>query len=178
MNYFIQTERLGLRNWEESDIIPFAKMCADKIVMEHFPAVLSLKETTDLITRFKKHLQDYGYTYYAVETLNTHEFIGFTGIAMQTWESDFTPAVDIGWRLKQSAWGKGYATEAAKACLTYASEILKLEEIISVCTFHNIPSENVMQKIGMQFVKEFEHPKLIEYPKLNPCKLYIFRPKK
>lgn len=98
-------------------------MCIDKVVMQHFPSVLSLQESKDLIQRFKKHFQEYNFKYFAIEKLDTKEFIGFTGLAMQTRESNFTPAVDIGWRLKQSAWENGYATEAAKACLKYASEI-------------------------------------------------------
>lgn len=62
--------------------------------------------------------------------METGELIGFIGLAYQTYESDFTPATDIGWRLKSSAWGKGYATEGAKRCLQYAFEDLKLEKVI------------------------------------------------
>ena len=90
----------------------------------------------------------------------------------QTYEAPFTPITDIGWRLKKSAWGKGYATEGAKVCLDYAFKQLKLDSVASVCPTVNIPSENVMKKIGMTKQGTFKHPKLTDYPKLEECVWY------
>ncbi len=167
-----QTERLTLRTWSKEDITPFAEMCADKEVMRYFPATLSFQETENLVNRFQERYEQDGYTYYVVEIKETGEFIGFCGMLMQTYESPFTPNVDIGWRLKKAAWGKGYATEAAKACLDLLKNTLRIKTIISVASQSNIPSINVMQKIGMKKVGSFEHPALKDTPELNPCEVY------
>ncbi|MEM6298072.1 MAG: GNAT family N-acetyltransferase [Bacteroidota bacterium] len=171
-DYLFNSERLGFRNWEESDLDEFAALTADPAVMEHFPALLTRKETSDLMTRLQKHYLERGHTYFATEILETGEFIGFIGLVYQRYESPFTPAVDIGWRLKQSAWGKGYATEGAKRCLRLAFDNLKLDKVIATCTERNDKSENVMQKIGMTKIGEFHHPALADYPEHGKCLCY------
>lgn len=93
-------------------------------------------------------------------------------MAYQNYEANFTPCTDIGWRLKCSAWGKGYATEGAKRCLQYAFNELKLERIISTCIIQNSPSENVMRKIGMKKMGLFKHPRLSEFPAIQECLWY------
>ena len=133
--------------------------------MEHFPKTLSKKEVGKFIDRLIKHFADNGFTYYATEILETKEFIGMIGLAFQEYKTNFTPAIDIGWRLKRNAWGKGYATEGAKRCLEYAFNELDINKIISVCTINNKKSENVMKKIGMTKKGEFNHPEMINYPK-------------
>ena len=90
----------------------------------------------------------------------------------QNYKSDFTPNVDIGWRLRKSFWKKGYATEGAKKCIEYGFKSLGLEKIISVCPEKNSKSKNVMKKIGMNKVGEFNHPKLKDYPELEKCVCY------
>ena len=167
-----QTDRLILRTWKTTDIAPFTAMCSDKEVLRYFPACLSKKETISLVKRFHERYEQNGFTYYAVELKETGEFLGFCGMLMQTYDSPFTPNVDIGWRLKKAAWGKGYATEAAKACLKLAKETLALKTIISVASYTNGPSIHVMQKIGMKKVGAFNHPVLVITPDLNPCEVY------
>lgn len=171
-NYIFQSDRLGFRNWQESDLAVFAEMNAHSEVMKHFPNALDQSESNSLLNRLQTHYADNGYTYFAVETLDQKEWIGFIGLVYQTYDSPFTPAVDIGWRLHPSAWGKGYATEGAKRCLEFAFEELQLQEVISVCTHSNANSEKVMQKIGMVKVGEFEHEKLSHFPHLQPCLAY------
>ena len=83
-----------------------------------------------------------------------------------------TPAVDIGWRLKKSAWGKGYATEGAQKCLAYGFQHIGLDEIISTCTVDNTKSEKVMKKIGMKKIGVFRHPNLSDFPKHEECLAY------
>lgn len=170
--YIFKSERLGFRNLTESDLTEFAKINADLEVMEHFPKPLTEKETADLIHRLKNHYEKNGYNYFATEILESGEFIGFIGLAFQDYKTDFTPAVDIGWRLKKSAWGKGFATEGAKKCLEFAFNVLNLDKIISTCTEKNAKSENVMKKIGMKKIGAFNHPKLKEYPEYEKCICY------
>ena len=173
-NYILSTNRLGLRNWNTDDIVLFHQLCTDPEVMRYFPKLATLKETTALVARFKTHFKKHGYTYFAVDTLQEQEFIGFIGIAWQDWESNYTPNADIGWRLKRSAWGKGYATEGASACLKNAHKLFGLQKIIAVASVDNVNSINVMKKIGMMNKGTFNHPKLIAYPHLNPCVIYEY----
>ena len=133
------------------------------------------QETAALMERMQQKYETWGYTYFAVEVLATGEWIGFIGLAYQGYKTEFAPATDIGWRLKQSAWGNGYATEGAKRCLEFAFEDLGLESVFAVCTIQNTKSENVMQKIGMTRKGEFNHPELSAYPDCERCVWYEVR---
>ena len=170
--YIFKSQRLGFREWNTNDLAEFSELNADSEVMEYFPTLLSEDETLQFIERLNKHYKENGYTYFATEILETGEFIGFIGIAYQDYDSAYTPNVDIGWRLKKSAWGKGYATEGALRCLKFGFEDRGLEKIISVCTAKNTKSEHVMKKIGMKKISEFNHPKLKDYPELMTCLCY------
>ncbi|NQX85698.1 MAG: GNAT family N-acetyltransferase [Flavobacteriaceae bacterium] len=171
-SYIFTSERLGFRNWKRDDLEDFAAINADFRVMEYFPFVLNKADTKASIQSYQEHYDTYGYNYFAVETLSNKEFIGFIGMAFQTYKSKYTPATDIGWRLKPSAWGNGYATEGAKRCLEYAFKALELERVIAICTINNINSERVMQKIGMTKLGNFKHPKLKDYPDYEDCLCY------
>ena len=170
--YIFKSERLGFRNWAEKDLTEFAKINADLDVMEYFPKPLTKNETSEFITRLQNHYEKNGYNYFATEILKTGELIGFIGLAYQDYETEFTPATDIGWRLKKTAWGNGYATEGAKKCLEFGFNKLNLDKIISVFTEKNIKSENIMKKIGMKKIGKFNHPKLKEYPEYEKCVCY------
>ncbi len=170
--YTISTPRLGIRNWQDSDIVPMAALNQDEKVMEFFPSTQSLDRTENFIRRMQAQFDKTGYCYYAVDRLDTGTFIGFIGMMYQDYESIFTPAVDIGWRLNRASWGNGFATEGAKACLTYGFETLGLKEIYSVASVINVKSERVMQKIGMEQIDTFDHPKLLDFDHLKTCVLY------
>lgn len=170
--YLFESDRLGFRNWEKNDILEFANINADSEVMKYFPKVLTLAETESFIVYLQKQFVERGYTYFATEILETGEFIGFIGLLYQDYEASFTPGVDIGWRLKKTAWGNGYATEGAIRCLNFAFEKLELLKVFSVCPMINKDSEKVMKKIGMNKKEEFFHPKLSDYPTIEKCALY------
>jgi RimJ/RimL family protein N-acetyltransferase len=171
-NYLFTSQRLGFRNWQTEDLQEFAALNADPEVMEHFPKTLTTKETGMLIERFQQCYETRGYAYFATELQETGELIGFIGLLYQEYEAVFCPATDIGWRLKKSAWGNGYATEGAKRCLEYAFSELNLSRIISTCTVDNARSEHVMKKIGMSKQGAFKHPKLKAYPEYEQCVWY------
>lgn len=171
-DYLFTSERLGFRNWTESDLKELEIMNSDIEVMEHFPKTLSQKENKELFNKLKLHYKKHKYTYFATETLDNKQFVGFIGLAFQEYKTKYTPAVDIGWRLKKSAWGKGYATEGAKRCLDFAFNQLNLKTVIATCTKNNYKSENVMKKVGMEKVGLFKHPLLKEYPKHEVCCCY------
>jgi len=171
-DYVIKTSRLGLRQWLPSDKVSFAIMNADIRVMEKFPKALTPAESDTLYELLKVHYEEYGFTYFAVDELATNRFIGFIGMKHQTYEADFNPSVDIGWRLIPAVWGKGYATEGAKACLDAARDQFGIQEVISVCTHNNLVSEKVMKKLGMKKEYSFNHPSIDPDSTLNPCVLY------
>jgi len=170
--YTLTTPRLGLRNWLPSDLAPFIKMSRDEDVMQFFPKLLNEVESKDFIERMQFHFKEYGFCYFAVDELITGKFIGFVGLKHQDFKSNYTPSVDIGWRLMKSAWGKGFATEAAKSCLEYAFSELKLNEVYAFATVKNKNSEAVMKKIGMNYIDTFNHPFLNDYPELKACLVY------
>lgn len=171
-DYIFKSKRLGFRNWNKNDLTEFAKINADLEVMEHFPNPLTEKETAEFIMRLKTHYEKNGYNYFATEILESGELIGFIGLAFQDYKTEFTPAIDIGWRLKKTAWGKGFATEGAKKCLEFAFNKLNLCNVISTCTERNYKSESVMKKIGMKKIGTYKHPKLKEYPEYQNCICY------
>lgn len=160
MSYIISTERLGLREWIDTDIIPFAALNADPEVMLYFPATLTYDQTVEMVNRIRLHFKNHGYGLFAVEKRETKEFIGFTGFSIPVFKSFFTPCIEIGWRFKKEEWNKGYATEAARSCITYGFEKLGLDKIVSFTAAINSRSENVMKRTGMKKAGEFNHPKV------------------
>lgn len=158
MDYIIVTNRLGLRNWSDSDRLPFAKMNGDKEVMKYFPSTLSQKKSNEYITRYREIIDKNGHGPFAADLLETGEFIGLIGLGKPSFESDFTPCTEIGWRLGKAFWNRGLATEGAKACLDYGFGSAGLKEIFSFTPLQNAPSERVMQKIGMTRIGTFDHP--------------------
>ncbi len=120
----------------------------------------------------KNQFSKNGFCYFAVDKLVSNEFIGFIGISEQNFDSDFTPCVDIGWRLAQKEWGNGYATEGAKRCLDFTFNDIGLKTIKSICPILNNKSEHVMKKIGMTKKKTFKHPLLEKHKELELCVLY------
>ncbi len=159
--YIIETERLGLRPWYALDLPFFQEMNRNEDVMRHFPKLLSDEETKETYDRLVQHQAEHGFCFFATDVLETGEFIGFIGLMNTRVETPFTPCVEIGWRLTPSAWGKGYATEGASACLAWAFEHLEEDKIYSYTPHTNVPSQRVMQKIGMSPAGTFSHPLLL-----------------
>ncbi|MBM7568531.1 GNAT family N-acetyltransferase [Paenibacillus sacheonensis] len=157
---YLETERLRFRDWEAEDLEPFRQMNADETVMRYFPNRRTAEETDAFHRSIQVEHKACGFGLYAVEAKATGEFIGFIGFHRAVFESDFTPCIEIGWRLRQEAWGQGFATEGAAACLRYGFETLGLTEVYSFTAEANTPSRSVMIKIGMQYVKSFDHPKV------------------
>lgn len=176
MIYF-ETKRLVFRDWEEGDLELLKKMNRDPEVMRYFPSTLTGEDTEIFYERIQEHFKQHNFGLYVVETKEDREFIGFIGLLTATFEAEFTPCVEIGWRLRKEAWNKGYATEGAKACLQYGFDSLSLDKIYSFTAEINTPSENVMKKIGMIKVGEFPHPKVEETSVLRKHVLYCVEKK-
>ena len=164
----LRTARLLLRRWRGDDRAPFAAMNADPVVMEHFPAPLTREHSDALVDRIEAHFDEHGYGLWAVEVDGT--FIGFTGLLWQTYEASFTPALEVGWRLARTAWGHGYATEAATVALARGLE--EVGSVVSTTALTNLRSQRVMQRIGMRRELAFDHPRVPEGHPVRPHVLY------
>ena len=117
--YLFNSKRLGFRKWQDDDLNNLVALNIDPEVMRYFPSVLNKQEALNLLIRLKDQFDSNGYTYYAVEELESGKFIGFIGLAWQDFDSPWTPFTDIGWRLKKEYWGQGLATEGALRCLEF-----------------------------------------------------------
>jgi RimJ/RimL family protein N-acetyltransferase len=173
MPYLFTSERLGFRNWIDSDIPKMIAISGDKDVMEFFPAVATANQTKVFIEKMMVLCEKKGYCYFAVEELESQTLIGFIGLNDISYQRPFGTAVDIGWRLDKAFWGKGYATEGARACLEYGFNVLKIKEVVSTAPTVNVRSIAVMEKLGMMKGGEFLHPRLMDFPHLNPCSYFI-----
>ena len=170
----LETERLLLREWRDEDREPFARMNADPRVMEFFAATLTAAQTDAMLERVQAHLDRHGFGWWPAELKETGAFIGFIGLAVPYFEAHFTPCVEIGWRLAAEHWGRGLATEGARAALRYGFEELGLREIVSFTVPANVRSRRVMEKLGMTRnpADDFDHPRIPEGHPLRRHVLY------
>jgi ribosomal-protein-alanine N-acetyltransferase len=157
----LHTERLVLRGWTPHDRAPFAEMNADPEVMEHFPSPLTRAASDAFVDRIEQHFAARGYGLWAVEADGA--FVGFTGLAVPRFHADWMddreqPVLEVGWRLRRSAWGRGYATEAGRAALGFAFEVLGRDEVVSFTVTGNHRSRAVMERIGMRHLTAYDHP--------------------
>ena len=115
-----------------------------------------------MVERIEAGFEANGFGLWALEVRATGEFVGFTGLDVPEFEAHFMPAVEIGWRLARSAWGQGYATEAARTALSFGFEEVGLVEIVSFTTPANRRSRAVMERLGMSHdpADDFDHPRL------------------
>ena len=172
MEIYMETERLILRSWKNEDRKPFAEMNSNRNVMKYFPATLSVKESNAFVDRINAEFEETGFGLYAVDIKESGIFIGYVGFHRFTFDTPFSPGWEIGWRISDIYWHHGYATEAAKACLDYAREKHLCDSLYSFTAVPNIPSENVMKRIGMIYKGTFMHPALADGHPLKEHKLY------
>jgi RimJ/RimL family protein N-acetyltransferase len=177
----LRTERLVLRPWRDEDLEPFAAMNADPAVREYFPSTLSRAQSDALARRIRAEIQRDGYGPWAVEVPglapDVGSFVGFIGLAVPSFEAAFTPCVEIEWRLARHVWGRGFATEGARAAATFAFDQLGLDEIVAMTATANLKSRRVMEKLGMRRdpADDFEHPLLPPESPLRRHVLYRLR---
>ena len=169
----LETDRLILRDLQESDLPALIALNQDPEVMQNFPKLYSQAESLRLYQGIQDEVKAYGYSLWAVEEKDSQKFIGLVGLH----HSDLRifagkEAVEIGWRLRKEFWNRGYATEAAQACLDFAFQQAGLSEVYSFTSLLNLPSQKVMQKLGMEFVKEFDNEKVPAVSRLYRHTLY------
>ena len=169
----VTTQRLRLRQWRETDREPCAALNADPAVMRFFADTQSREASDRSIDVWRAELNERGWSNWAVEALESGGFIGFIGLSVPKRSLPFMPCVEVGYRLAREYWGKGYATEGAKAALDVAFRKLALNEVVSFTALLNLPSRAVMERIGMANANEdFDHPALPEGSALRRHCLY------
>lgn len=173
MNVFIETPRLFLRQWRQSDQEPFAGMNSDPEVMHYFPEPYSRERSNHFFEAIQREFEEHGYGLYAAEEKASGLFMGYIGFHWAKMDLEFCPCIEIGWRINKNFWNKGFATEGAMACLDFGFNRLGFGRVFSFTAALNIPSERVMQKIGMRLERHFEHPGVPENHQLRPHVLYV-----
>ena len=169
----LESSRVLLRGWKESDLAPWIALNLDPENLKYFPRTYSAEESRASFLRIRDLLNENSLGLWAAEEKSTGGFMGFVGLMHHNIPGiSFMPCHEIGWRLDKQYWGKGYATEAAIVVLAYGLNELNLKEIFSFTAKGNLPSINVMRKIGLRERQElaFEHPRI---PDESPVKSHI-----
>ncbi|WP_413505039.1 GNAT family N-acetyltransferase [Serratia grimesii] len=169
--FSLESDRLLLRAWRDEDLPAFAALNADPQVMRYFPTPLTSEQSDALADKIRQFMRQHGWGLWALEVKGGAPFIGFVGLAIPADDLPCSPCVEIGWRLAAAHWGKGYASEAAKAALHFAFEHMNLAEVVSFTAGTNQLSRRVMERIGMYSNGEsFLHPRL---PQGHPLQKHV-----
>jgi len=147
-------------------------MNADPRVTEFLPTRLTQQESDAFVARVVAHFEQHEFGHWAVEVLGVSPFAGFVGLSKPRFDAPFQPCVEVGWRLATEYWGKGYATEGARAEIAFGFDVIGLEEIVSFTVPANKRSRRVMEKIGMTHdpADDFDHPML---PAEHPLRRHV-----
>ena len=146
----ITTSRLILRAFTQEDTAPLHHLLSDKDVLRYFPKTdpPSRDQVLKLILGQLEHWKKHGYGWWAVERHSQKGLIGWSGLQFLP----ETEEVEVGYLLGKAFWGKGFATEAAKACLRFGFETIDPETIVAIVHPENIASQRVIEKLGMSLV--------------------------
>lgn len=158
----IETERLILRTWQESDADAFFRINEDPKVIEFLPGPLTMQKVQDFMSAMNQQWQEKHYTLWAAEEKASGKLAGFIGLSWLALPPPFVPSVEIGWRLGSEFWYQGYATEGANAAMRWGFDECGLDEIVAITVPANVRSQRVMTKLGMQrdLDGDFAHPRL------------------
>jgi len=168
----IETARLILRNWREDDIEPFIRHTNTPAVMRWLGGVKSAAEHRTAFRDRIMRWQESGFTFWAVERKADGALLGFCGLKIADSEgSPIEGMLEVGWRLREDAWGQGYAKEAAIASLDFAFDTLGAERVVAITFQGNEPSWGLMERLGMRRRPELDYDD-DRFPTLNPTIVY------
>jgi RimJ/RimL family protein N-acetyltransferase len=168
----IESCRLVLRGWRDSDVEPWVAMNADPRVTEFFGRTYTREFSESRAALRRRELEERGYGWWVAEVRGGPSFAGVICLCEVPFEAPFTPAREIGWRFSPEVWGRGYATEGARAALGFAFGQLGWDEVVAFTAVRNARSRAVMERIGMRRdpQEDFDHP-LIEEG--NPLRRHV-----
>jgi ribosomal-protein-alanine N-acetyltransferase len=168
----LRTPRLLLRQWRDEDAAPFAAMSADPEVMELLLGPYDRAKSGEWVAWARNYWHEHGFGYWVVELPGETGFAGIIGLGRIAWESHFTPAIEIGWRLPRAFWGRGIACEGARAAIEDGFARLGLTEIVAITTPPNERSWRLMERLGMvrDLAGDFDHPRV---PDGHPLRRHV-----
>jgi RimJ/RimL family protein N-acetyltransferase len=167
-----RTPRLLLREFRPADLEPFARLNGDPVVMRHFPAPLTRRQSDAFVERVARTWADRGYGLWALERIDTGAFIGSTGLWPVGEDVPVDAEAEVGWRLAADQWGSGFATEAGLEAVRFAFEHVGLPEVVSFTAVGNVRSQAVMRRLGLRHdpAGDFEHPRV---PPGHPARRHV-----
>ncbi|HEY4942038.1 MAG TPA: GNAT family N-acetyltransferase [Rhizomicrobium sp.] len=156
----IETEHLVLRPWREEDRADLAAMCADPDTMVDYPQPQTRAESDVRFERYRATYERIGYCRWALRLREGGDFVGYCGVQPLEPDHPIGEGTEIGWRLRRAHWGKGYASESARASLHDGFQRCGMKDVFSYTTTENARSEAVMRRIGLERLKakDFTHP--------------------
>lgn len=173
--FAIDTGRLALRPWRADDAEPFLAMCNDAAVMEFLGPPMTRAQVDEVIERQNAIQRQLGHCFWAVQPHDSADMIGFCGLKPGPAGTPLDGRIEIGWRLAQAHWGKGFAKEAARAALDWGFANLPVRDIWAITVPGNMRSWGLMERLGMERRDDmaFDHPALADNDPLKPHITYV-----
>lgn len=170
----LETSRLLLREWRDTDREAFAAIVGDSHVMRFYPATRSRAEADAWMDKMIAGQANGTGHFLAVERKSDGALLGLTGTGDINFPIPTEPKLEIGWVLGKDYWGQGYAPEAARAAMEHAFTKLNAPEVVAFTARVNLPSQRVMEKLGLvrDPSADFEHPRIAEGHPLRAHVLY------
>lgn len=171
MQFYIETERLILRDILVSDIEGIFELDSDPIVHKYLgqKPIKTKEKAAEIIAFIHSQYKNLGIGRFAAIEKDSGDFIGWSGLKLNTGKKEAlngkTEFYDVGFRFIPRYWGKGYATESALAALNFGFNKMNLETIVGAAEVDNIASNKVLQTIGLRFINEFTYQN-------TPCNWY------
>jgi RimJ/RimL family protein N-acetyltransferase len=167
----IETPRLTLRPWVEDDVPEFVRVTNTPTVMEYLGGVLAPERFATYLARSQSSQADHGFCFWIAERRSDLALLGFCGLKIAT-VGPINGEIEIGWRLREDAWGQGYAREGAMASLDWAWRNLSCKQIVAITVNRNSRSRGLMERLGMNYVPDLD----FDYPDFSlghPCRPHV-----
>jgi RimJ/RimL family protein N-acetyltransferase len=168
-----ETERLRLRNWEADDVDEFVRHTNTEAVMRWLGGVWPHDKHEAAFGRIKKYEREHGHTLWIVERKSDGALLGFCGLKRVNTEGAPNPGdFEVGWRLREDAWGQGYAKEAAIASLDLGFDRFGAPHVVALTATQNEASQGLMKRLGMKRREDMDFQSADTPPELNPVIVY------
>jgi RimJ/RimL family protein N-acetyltransferase len=171
-----ETERLRLRTWDRQDLDTFVEATNTPAVMRWLGGVWSREDHEAAFDRLQSYQAEFGHTFWVVERKSDGAFLGFCGLKRvnNPGADAIAGDMEIGWRLREDAWGQGFAKEAAAKCLDLAFDRFGAERVVALTARGNVPSMGLMTRLGMTRRDDFEFvdPRYDSFEAYNPIVVF------